>query len=172
MTTVIGTKDPIVNIITGLAAMLGDQTHRKEHLEESARLALDANDEMVHRLQTTEEDLSYARDQIARLENDLRHRTYPSEDRSYFFKTFMNDPECIMKGIEFLRSPTGINARLDNRKIEMIKTVRELTGLGLKESKDLVEEFCKNPSFAPPPEKVTASNDPNPCVDTSCLNHG
>jgi hypothetical protein len=43
------------------------------------------------------------------------------------------------------------NAAQDGRRIDAIKRVREMSGLGLKEAKDIVDKLCPPPAFTTAP---------------------
>jgi hypothetical protein len=124
-------QDRIVTIITILSAMLRE-------VQENYELA-----------QRRVEDLQYALD-------EERNRARNTDYYADYFRSFLRSPETFyatyMKGIGFLRSPEGLALVHSNQKIAAIRRVREITGYGLKEARDLVEAFFAYPSTEPAAE--------------------
>lgn len=136
-----------------LASLLGQATEDKENAQQ-------VTDRLSCLVEDREAEVENLRRQVNRLEDDLRwERNKPApapfptatdwaqRGRAQGFEAILSNPEGFIRAINYLRSEEGVANRCN--KISLIKSVRECTGFGLKESKDLVEYFLEHPTPIP-----------------------
>ena len=147
-------QDRMVRVITTLAEMLGEYS---ESLTEANDRADQLRTEAFQHTQEVEDlklELQSAYRRCTQLEEELSYqRQHGSNSHVYgeaqLFQAFIKDPEKMMAALGYLRGTT--TDEMQHNKIALIKEVRSLTHMGLKESKDLVEAFLEFPTSAPGP---------------------
>lgn len=151
-------QDKIVSTIATISAMLAEAQTNYELSVKAADLALVAGENAARKAEDLErrleEEQEYAASLRGALDEERRRNTptqdqYTRESRGYLFVTVVQNPERFAKGIAYLRTDEATKLRHQNAKIALIKGVREATGYGLKEAKDLTEAFFAYPTAAP-----------------------
>lgn len=148
-------------------SVLGEkvQTLRAEMLSETAeqRNTIYDLEDQIQALKSKNMDLN---DQLAGLSSDLdwyrktegemRERAFKAESELRLFKAAFTDNKdkaaaYMMEKGQYIYQKEPHNTKLDN--VHNIKTVRELTGWGLKDSKDFCEAWMRSNGFVQDPKE-------------------
>jgi len=144
-------QDRTILVITTLAEMLQEQSQALTEERQGRNAAVEGLVDIGREVEDLKLELQSAYRRCTQLEDELSYQrrqglTGATHGHAMLFQAFIKDPEKMMDAIAWLRARSPQER---TQKIAMIKEVRSIAHLGLKEAKDLVEAFLEYPTSAP-----------------------